>query len=151
MRPIYEAKKRRPFLDKVASASARAESQLSPARKYFGLFSPNGLSASAGTFYAIMFTEEVARVLGVEPRPARSITHQGFFRMGMDSLMSVQLRQRLENSFDGCSLPLTLAFEYPNIEALTSIFGTAKSWIWIPPRAERQLPVDRRDDEVKAR
>ena len=39
--------------------------------------------------------------------------------MGMDSLMSVQLRQRLENSLDGRSLPLTLAFEYPNIEALT--------------------------------
>ena len=39
--------------------------------------------------------------------------------MGMDSLMSVQLRQRLENSLDGHSLPLTLAFEYPNIEALT--------------------------------
>ncbi len=44
--------------------------------------------------------------------------------MGMDSIMAVQLRQRLENSLAGYSLPLTLAFEYPNIEALTQYLAS---------------------------
>ena len=61
--------------------------------------------------------DQVATVLGVAH--AQSLdAHQGFFRMGMDSLMSVQLRQCLEASLNGHSLPLTVAFEYPNIEAL---------------------------------
>ena len=37
--------------------------------------------------------------------------------IGMDSLMAVELRNRLEASLK-CALPATLAFEYPTIEAL---------------------------------
>jgi NAD(P)-dependent dehydrogenase (short-subunit alcohol dehydrogenase family)/acyl carrier protein len=43
---------------------------------------------------------------------------QKFFDLGMDSLTSVELRQRLERSL-GSALPLTVAFDYPNIEALS--------------------------------
>jgi myxalamid-type polyketide synthase MxaE and MxaD len=59
----------------------------------------------------------VARILGfaqpemVEPR-------QGFFKMGMDSILTVQLRNSLESAL--CrSLPSTVAFEYPTVDALT--------------------------------
>ncbi len=45
-------------------------------------------------------------------------TERGFFEMGMDSLMAVQFRTRLENLF-GLKLPATLAFDYPNIRHLT--------------------------------
>jgi acyl carrier protein len=41
----------------------------------------------------------------------------GLSSLGMDSLMAVELRSRLQASL-GCSLPATLAFEYPNIEAI---------------------------------
>ena len=60
--------------------------------------------------------ELVAGILGfassdkVDPK-------QGFFKMGMDSIMTVQLRTRLEMSL-GCTLPPTLAFEYPTVEFL---------------------------------
>jgi len=65
---------------------------------------------------------EVAEILQLEssqlPQP-----HQGFFDMGMDSLMAIELKKRLEDSF-GASLPATLAFESPTIEALSEYFAT---------------------------
>ncbi|TRW90367.1 type I polyketide synthase [Candidatus Methylobacter oryzae] len=45
-------------------------------------------------------------------------TERGFFEMGMDSLMAVQFRTRLEDLF-GLKLPATLAFDYPNIRQLS--------------------------------
>ena len=42
---------------------------------------------------------------------------QGFFQMGLDSLMAVELKNRLENSLEK-SISSTAAFNYPNIEAL---------------------------------
>ncbi|NEQ43490.1 MAG: type I polyketide synthase [Leptolyngbya sp. SIOISBB] len=59
--------------------------------------------------------QELARILG------RSDTtpdiHQGFFEMGMDSIMAVELKTQLETDL-ACSLPGTLAFEAPTIHDL---------------------------------
>ena len=59
---------------------------------------------------------EVAKVLMCDssrlPDP-----QQGLFDMGMDSLMAVELKNRLDASF-GCSLPTTLVFESPTIKAV---------------------------------
>ena len=41
----------------------------------------------------------------------------GFFDMGMDSLLAVELKNRLENSL-GTSISSTVAFNHPNIESL---------------------------------
>ena len=59
--------------------------------------------------------DTVANVLGCssEPIPLES----GFFDIGMDSLTSVELRNRLQSSLE-CSLPSTLAFDYPTLQAL---------------------------------
>ena len=43
--------------------------------------------------------------------------------MGLDSLMAIELRNRLEYSL-GISLPTTLVFEYPNIKNLTEYIAT---------------------------
>jgi acyl carrier protein len=59
---------------------------------------------------------EAAAVLGVESGEAVALD-VGLFEMGMDSLMSVELRRRLERGA-GRKLPSTLTFNYPNVGAL---------------------------------
>ena len=50
-------------------------------------------------------------------------TQLGFFDMGMDSLLSLELRNLLQKSF-GCSVSSTVLFEYTNIEALAEYLVT---------------------------
>jgi acyl carrier protein len=59
---------------------------------------------------------EVARVLGLDPSKLPN-PQQGFFDMGIDSLMAVELKNRLELSLE-TSLPVTLTFEFPTIKDL---------------------------------
>ncbi|NES40468.1 type I polyketide synthase [Moorena sp. SIO2C4] len=60
---------------------------------------------------------QLALVLGIN-HPESISLETGFFDLGMDSLTSVEFRNKLQTSFD-CSLPSTIAFEYANIESLT--------------------------------
>jgi NAD(P)-dependent dehydrogenase (short-subunit alcohol dehydrogenase family)/acyl carrier protein len=65
--------------------------------------------------------EMLAKVLGLSTLPA---TYLGFTDLGMDSLMGIELRRRLERSLQ-LSLRSTLAFEYPTVEALAEYLLTA--------------------------
>ena len=60
---------------------------------------------------------QVGLVLGIN-QPESISLETGFFDLGMDSLTSMELRNKLQKSLE-CSLPSTLAFEYPNIQVLT--------------------------------
>src|SRR5690606_12130637 len=44
-------------------------------------------------------------------------SERGFFEVGLDSLMSVELKTRLEKRF-GTRLPATLTFNYPTVAAV---------------------------------
>ena len=61
--------------------------------------------------------QEVVEILGYVGNNSLPDLDQGFFEMGMDSLMAVSLKNKLEQSL-GCSLPTVLIFEHPNIHSL---------------------------------
>ena len=61
---------------------------------------------------------EVQAVLRLPTAPAPTV---GFFDLGMDSLMAVELRNRLNRALSGTyTAPNTLVFDYPDIAALAS-------------------------------
>ncbi|MDM8557192.1 SDR family NAD(P)-dependent oxidoreductase [Candidatus Parabeggiatoa sp. HSG14] len=60
--------------------------------------------------------EQLARVLGISASESIGLRDR-LFDLGIDSLMAVELRNRLKTSL-GQALPATIIFDYPTIEAL---------------------------------
>jgi acyl carrier protein len=81
-------------------------------------------------------TDQVRRVLGLNSADGLDV-RQGLSSLGMDSLMAVELRSRLQSSL-GCSLPATIAFEYPNIEAISDYIATDVLLLKVSPEDPRQ-------------
>jgi len=64
----------------------------------------------------------IAKVLGLEA-PELVQPRERLFDLGLDSLMAVELKSRLESGL-GCSLRSTLIFDYPTLEALANYLST---------------------------
>ncbi len=65
---------------------------------------------------------EVIKVLGLNASEIPNL-RQGLSDIGMDSLMAVELSNRLQKALEH-ALPSTLTFEYPTIEALTNYLAS---------------------------
>jgi len=64
----------------------------------------------------------VKGIIGMPPTQALD-NEEGFTTIGMDSLMAIELKNKLQADIGPeVSLPATLAFDYPNIEALIKYF-----------------------------
>ena len=62
---------------------------------------------------------QIARIMGLDATDIG--TKVGFADLGMDSLMAVELRNYLQNILER-SIPASLVFDYPNVEALAEHF-----------------------------
>jgi polyketide synthase PksN len=137
-KPAYEAQRVRPLLsspglDAAGSVAGQAKSDAKQRRSGVGQRQDGGealahrlASAPADERVEILTSsvrKAVAAVLGLAS-DARLDPRTGFFELGMDSLTAVQLRRRLEVSFER-TLPSTLAFKYPTVEALVTYLSDA--------------------------
>lgn len=122
-RPIFEARGKRPLLENLTERPVEAASQKAPEELRTRLLeeieqaSPPERKPLLHEYIRTL----VADILGFAS-PDRIDPRQGFFKMGMDSIMTVQLRNRLEAGLD-CSLPPTLAFEHPTVDSLTEFIA----------------------------
>jgi len=116
-KPIHEARRRRPLLEELhggRTAAVKAPEQ-DTRSVLLRQMEEAPLSRRRGVLLEHV-RQAAARVLGAEPSALEA--DQGFFQMGMNSLMSVELRNHLEKSLRH-KLPSTLAFEYPTVDDLT--------------------------------
>ena len=118
---LYEARRPRPFLSALrgrptAAPAGRARPEPVELRAR--------LEATVPEARRDLVLEHVraaaAAVLGLDP--ARVDVEQGLFDMGMDSLMAVDLKIRLEAAA-GQRLPSTLTFNYPTVAALAGFLA----------------------------
>jgi acyl transferase domain-containing protein/acyl-CoA synthetase (AMP-forming)/AMP-acid ligase II/acyl carrier protein len=86
---------------------------------------------------------QVASVLGIDA-PQLIEPHKGFFELGMDSLTSIELRNRLQNSLQ-CALPTTLTFKYPTIDSLVNYL---KRDILSLDSESQEAPAVNREDTI---
>jgi myxalamid-type polyketide synthase MxaE and MxaD len=121
-RSIYESRGARHFLSRLAartgssSSKPTASTQATTSALRSRLHTAEPADALRNLQDTI--TEVAATILGV---PLTDIADRadGFFQMGMDSIMTVELRRRLETLLQ-INLMTTLAFEYPTVERLAN-------------------------------
>jgi SAM-dependent methyltransferase/NADP-dependent 3-hydroxy acid dehydrogenase YdfG/acyl carrier protein len=119
--PLYEARRPRPLFRDLATATLPTPSPAVGAGPVTASVFDRIASASAAQRQPLLeqlVRSEVAAVLGYANGDGIPID-RGFFELGLDSLMSVELKRRLESAVRQ-SLPSTLTFNYPNVAALTA-------------------------------
>lgn len=134
-KPIYEVKGARSLLaDLTQAASEPIETGPSPFLQTLAT-TPQTQRQAALMDY---LKTEVAAVLGLPPSEPLS-PHQGFTELGLDSLMAVDLKGRLEA---GLSQPLssTLAFNYPDLASLANYLATDVLTLTAPPTPVNETP-----------
>ena len=83
--------------------------------------------------------------MGVPPSQPIDV-RRGLFEMGMDSLMALDLKNRLRASV-GLDVPATVVFEFPNIEAIAGFLAEQLS----PPEAADESEVNPASSETMPR
>jgi myxalamid-type polyketide synthase MxaB len=89
---------------------------------------------------------QLARVLGLSS-PELIEPGQRFFELGLDSLIAIELRNQFEISF-GRSLPATLLFDYPTVEALADHLAQEIVLADDPALPDAQPPDDQAAPEL---
>jgi acyl transferase domain-containing protein len=122
LKPAYEARRRRPFLERVESPRPTRKAQPEVRKATLAEQLQSAPPEERRAQIVAHIREQVGRVVGVAD-PTSIDIHQGLFEMGLDSLMSVELKSLLEASV-AQPLPSTLTFNYPTIADLAKYLDT---------------------------
>ncbi len=132
--------------DVDADASASSKDLLSQLRE--------APAAAPEDLLVSFLQQEVQAVLRLPTAPEPTV---GFFDLGMDSLMAVELRNRLNRAFaDEYVVPNTVVFDYPDIDSLArhlieelgEVSDTPTPQPQVQPEPEPQPEVQREDDGI---
>lgn len=116
--PMYESRRSRPLIHALVTDAPPARVASPPAVERTPLDAVRAAPAEQrGPLLLQLVRHQVAAVLGYANDDGIPV-ERGFFELGLDSLMSVELKRRLEAAV-GQTLPSTLTFNYPNVVALT--------------------------------
>jgi len=140
LKPAYEAKRKRPLLERIEVPRSYVRRPAIPER--IETTRPAGTQTTEALVERIQL--EVATILDLAPGTPVD-PRQGFFEMGLDSLTSVELRRRLEGVV-GQPLPQTLTFNFPNVMALAEhLAGCLAGPV---PATEEATPAPSARDQV---
>ena len=150
-----EAVEDRPlFLEDLLSADADDEADASASSKDLLSQLREAPAAAPEDLLVSFLQQEVQAVLRLPTAPEPTV---GFFDLGMDSLMAVELRNRLNRAFaDEYVVPNTVVFDYPDIaslarhlvEELGEVSDAPAPQPQVQPEPEPQPIVQREDDGI---
>jgi acyl carrier protein len=137
-KPIFEAKRRRPLLDLIVTEGTATQPRGGSSEMLARVTAAIDPGERAALLEAHV-RRRVAEVMGYEDESALQ-SEQGFFQLGMDSIMSVQLRSRLEADL-AQRLPPTMVFEHPTVKALAAYLQSAVAASQPSPQAHAPAHV----------
>ncbi|MCY4647304.1 MAG: SDR family NAD(P)-dependent oxidoreductase [Gammaproteobacteria bacterium] len=109
---------RPPLLEELFSGASEAEPETASAPRDVLSRVRESPAAERENVLVSFLQGEVQAVLRLPSAPAPAV---GFFDLGMDSLMAVELRNRLNRALSGAyTAPNTLVFDYPDIASLAA-------------------------------
>ena len=144
---------RPPFLEDLLSADADDEAASASSKDLLSQLREAPAAAPEDLLVSFL-QQEVQAVLRLPTAPEPTV---GFFDLGMDSLMAVELRNRLNRAFaDEYVVPNTVVFDYPDIaslanhltEELGEVSDAPAPPSQVQPEPEPQTEVQREDDGI---
>ena len=146
-----EAVEDRPlFLEDLLSADADDEADASASSKDLLSQLREAPAAAPEDLLVSFLQQEVQAVLRLPTAPEPTV---GFFDLGMDSLMAVELRNRLNRAFaDEYVVPNTVVFDYPDIASLARHLVEELGEVGDAPAPQPQVqpepePIVQREDD----
>ena len=112
LRAVFEVRRRRPLFDGIEMPAINREAARASEPQWQKLPAP-----ARESWLANVVWEEICRVLRMDDGAPIELD-RGFFEMGMDSLVSVELKNRLEARL-GRSVPAMLTFNFPTVRTLS--------------------------------
>jgi polyketide synthase 12/myxalamid-type polyketide synthase MxaB len=134
-RPVYEARANRRLLERIELAVPAKPAGLAVLKDLVEQAPPH----ARWDVLVAHVRDQAVEVLRLDPSRTPD-PRKGLPAMGMDSLMAVELKNRLQSGV-GQPLPATLTFEYPTIEALAGYLAAAVFGLE-PPTSREMTDVE---------